>query len=105
MHRFSWSPMRGRTRATPVWLPDYAVAEARRPVHLAGMAALAFALTKELSGEAEMERVRQVATPCECPQEKQCHALEWKGKQYRNAVTQTYLEVAEKRFKGIKHCC
>ena len=30
-----------------------------RPLHLAGLAALAFALTKELSGEAEMERARQ----------------------------------------------
>src|SRR5207342_2774944 len=39
----------------PVWLPDYAVAEAR-PLHVLGLIGLAFALAKELSGEAQMER-------------------------------------------------
>ena len=49
----------------PVWLPDYAVSESR-PLHAAGVAALAFALTKELSGEAELERAGQAAQLCEC---------------------------------------
>jgi carbon starvation protein len=89
----------------PVWLPDYAVAEARRPVHLAGLAALAFALTKELSGEAEMQRAREVATLSECGHEGQYPAAELHGKHSRNAGARAYLEVAEKRFKGIKHCC
>jgi hypothetical protein len=89
----------------PVWLPDYAVSEDRRPVHLAGLAALAFALTKELSGEAEVERAREVATLSECGHEGQCPAAEWQGKHSRNAGARAYLEVAEKRFKGIKHCC
>ncbi len=52
----------------PVWLPDYAVSEAR-PLRVAGVAALAFALAKELSGEAEMERAGQAATLCECGQD------------------------------------
>ena len=39
------------------------------PFRVAGVAALAFALAKELSGEAEMERARQVATLCECEHE------------------------------------
>ena len=89
----------------PVWLPDYAVAEARRPLHLAGLAALAFALTKELSGEAEMERARQFATPSECGHEGQCHAAQWQGKHVRKEGARAYLEVAEKRFKGMKQCC
>jgi carbon starvation protein len=89
----------------PVWLPDYAVAETRRPVHLAGMAALALALTKELSGEAEMERARQVATLSECGHDGQCHAAAGQGKDSRNAGAQAYLEVAERRFTGVKHCC
>jgi carbon starvation protein len=89
----------------PIWLPDYAVAEARRPVHLAGLAALAFALTKELSGEAEMQRAREVATLSECGHEGQYPAAELHGKHSRNAGARAYLEVAEKRFKSIKHCC
>jgi len=100
----------------PVWLPEYAVAESR-PFHLAGLAALVFALTKELSGEAEMERLSQIPTeggraspralvsreqgvwargdarPPECA----AHA----GR--RDAGV--YLEVTERRFKGVKHCC
>ena len=89
----------------PVWLPDYAVAEVRAPVHLAGLAALAFALTKELSGEAEIERARQFAALSECGREEQCSAVEWQEKHSRNAGARAYLDVAEKRFKGIKHCC
>ena len=49
----------------PVWLPDYAVAECR-PLHVAGVAAVAFALARELSGEAEMDRARQASTVCDC---------------------------------------
>ena len=49
----------------PVWLPEYAVAESR-PLRVAGAVALALALAKELSGEAEMDRARQAAVVCEC---------------------------------------
>src|SRR5439155_437976 len=49
----------------PVWLPDYAVAEAK-PLHMAGLLALAFALAKELSGEAHLERAQQSAKLREC---------------------------------------
>ena len=45
----------------PVWLPDYAVAEAK-PLRVASLLALAFALGKELSGEAQMERAQQAAS-------------------------------------------
>jgi carbon starvation protein len=101
----------------PVWLPEYAVAESR-PFHLAGLAALALALTKELSGEAEMERLAQIpneggrassrALTCDDvwaredarpPESPGCAAHAAK----RNAGV--YLEVTERRFKGVKQCC
>jgi len=87
----------------PIWLPDYAIAESRSSVHIAGVA-LAFALAKELSGEAEMERAPN-RSPCKCelrdtgapPAIATAHA--------RQAAARAYLEVAEKRFQGIKQCC
>jgi carbon starvation protein len=88
----------------PVWLPDYAVAESRS-FRVAGMAALAFALTRELSGEAEMDRARQAATQCGCAHaEAGCLAAAQRRTE-READVRAYVEVAEKRFKGIKHCC
>ena len=87
----------------PIWLPDYAIAESRSSVHIAGVA-LAFALARELSGEAEMERAPK-RSPCKCelrdtgapPAIATAHA--------RQAAARAYLEVAEKRFQGIKQCC
>jgi carbon starvation protein len=64
----------------PVWLPDYAIAESR-PLHVFGMIALTFALLKELSGEAAVERAAK-----QCPH----HA---------------YVHATEKRFDGINRCC
>ena len=74
----------------PVWLPDYAVAEGR-PLHIAGMVALALALAKEWSGESHLERARQQAQAvCTC--------------QPANAQ-QIYVEVTEQRFNGVRRCC
>jgi carbon starvation protein len=86
----------------PIWLPDYAVSEGR-PLRVAGVAALAFALTKELSGESEIERARHSAELCECQAPEQAsgeHVSE-----ARKASVQVYLEVTEKRFKGVRRCC
>jgi carbon starvation protein len=88
----------------PVWLPDYAVSEAR-PLNVAGVAALAVALTKELSGEAEMERVNRTATLCECSHTESAGLTESPRTQARGMDVRVYLEVAEKRFKGVKRCC
>jgi carbon starvation protein len=88
----------------PVWLPDYAISEAR-PLRVAGVATLAFALTKELSGEAEMERAGQTATLCECSQNKAGSLAELHGTQTRRIDVRVYLELTEKRFKGVRRCC
>jgi hypothetical protein len=88
----------------PVWLPDYAVTEAK-PLCTASVVALAFALTKELSGEAELERAGQAASLCECRHEEAGCLANQKGIEARKTAVQVYLEVAEKRFKGIRRCC
>jgi hypothetical protein len=88
----------------PVWLPDYAVSESR-PLRAAGVAALVVALTKELSGEAELERACQAASLCECRHDEAGGLGAQHGIQAHNISAQVYLEVAEKRFKGIRRCC
>ncbi len=88
----------------PVWLPDYAVAEAR-PLRVAGAAALAFALAKELSGEAEMDRARQSTVVCQCAHTAESHPAAINGTQARQETVRVYLEMAERKFKGVKRCC
>jgi hypothetical protein len=51
--------------------------------------ALAFALVKELSGEADLDRARQTHT-CACEQK---------------SDVKIYTEVTEQRFTGVKRCC
>ncbi len=87
----------------PVWLPDYSVAEAR-PLHVASLVVVAFALAKELSGEAEMERTHQVAAHCECDHARE-HAANVRAHADAEASKKIYVAVAEKKFKGFKTCC
>jgi carbon starvation protein len=77
----------------PVWLPDYAVAEGRPPhtTGVAGVAAIAFALARELSGESHLERAHQQARAV-CP----CHAAN---------AQEIYVAVTEQRFNGVRRCC
>jgi hypothetical protein len=80
----------------PVWLPDYAVAEGN-PLRVAGAAALALTLAKELSGESQLERARQQATVvCECSHHEHVAAKSDK---------QLYDEVTKERFTGVRRCC
>jgi carbon starvation protein len=74
----------------PVWLPDYAIAEVK-PLHVASLLALAFALAKELSGEAHLERAQQVSMSDLSDPSAKRHQL--------------YLEATEHRFNGIRRCC
>ncbi len=72
----------------PTWLPDYMLAQAK-PLSAVALLALAFALTKELSGEADLDRARQAHT---------CARAE-------KSDVKIYNEVTEERFKGVRRCC
>ena len=80
----------------PTWLPDYAVAEGR-PLRLFGLFALAFALLKELSGEAQFERARAQAAACSHHE----HQAGAPGASDR----EIYDRTLEHRYRGITRCC
>jgi carbon starvation protein len=95
----------------PVWLPEFAVVEAK-PLHLVGLIALGFALAKELSGEAHLERARQLAVKCDCPSSEHGPAavrVDLLGGGTVAAAHKTpeqlYVEMTEKRFDGVNRCC
>jgi len=79
------------SETAPVWLPEYAVAEAR-PRGLASLLLLALLLARELSGQAAIHRAAGG-----------CH--ECGGADSKDARVQAYLQVAQKRFDGINRCC
>ena len=72
----------------PTWLPDYALAQAR-PLSAVALLALAFALVKELSGEADLQRAHEHAC---------AHAQ-------KPDDAQIYVQTTEQRFNGVKRCC
>jgi carbon starvation protein len=85
----------------PVWLPEQAVIDGR-PLRMVGLVALAFALAKELSGEAHMERAQ--------------HAIERRdtltepgnskpNRDERPLRADAYLRMTERRFNGVSRCC
>ncbi|HZM05075.1 MAG TPA: hypothetical protein VFC44_18910, partial [Candidatus Saccharimonadales bacterium] len=78
--------------------PEYAVAETR-PFHLFSLFMLGLLLLKELSGEAAMERAHASDVACACAE---AHAATAAAAARRRQI---YLQVAEKRFKGINRCC
>ena len=75
----------------PVWLPDYALTEAGPNFRtVAGTAAIALGLARELSGETHFERARQQACLCACE---------------RPSDQKTFVQVTEAKFNGIRRCC
>jgi carbon starvation protein len=86
----------------PVWLPDYAIAEAK-PLHAASVITLGFALAKELSGEAQLERAQKAAQICECSHQE--NKRDETAQSAPKTAEQVYLEVTEQRFKGVRRCC
>jgi len=73
----------------PVWLPGFALKEAGPSLStVAGTAAIALALAKELSGESHFERARRQA--CECGQ---------------GHMAKIYVQTTEQRFNGVRRCC
>ena len=76
----------------PVWLSDYELAAAK-PMNFLSLFALAFALARELSGEAAVEREQQqIAKTCNC---------EVNG----DTREQAYVAFTTRRFKGVNRCC
>jgi carbon starvation protein len=76
----------------PVYLPEYAVIEGGRPLNSAAAAALAVALAKELSGEAELERISQQQGMICCAD-------------HRERGAEIYLAATEARYKSVRRCC
>ncbi len=90
----------------PVWLAEFAVAEGK-PLALFSLLTLAFALAKELSGEAALERARQTANNCVCgsPSHHKINSFGEKDASPSPTTEQLYVETLEKRFNGIHRCC
>jgi carbon starvation protein len=83
----------------PVWLPDYAIAEGQ-PLRVGALVAIAFALAKELSGEAAVERSREASVVCLCPD----HAgtrVNLLGAEPSDA----YVAHLQHRYSRINRCC
>jgi carbon starvation protein len=77
------------SETAPVWLPAYAVAEAR-PRGFGSVLLLALLLAREWSGQAAVDRAQEQACGCVETKEVRVHA---------------YLQVTRKRFDGINRCC
>lgn len=86
----------------PVWLPDYALAQAK-PWHFLSILAVGFGLLRELSGEAQIERLERPDPACACGHSELDHAME--GLDARRLRQQAYLKMTEKRFSGVNRCC
>jgi carbon starvation protein len=89
--------------AEPVWLPDYAVAEGK-PLRIFSLLALAFALAKELSGEAAVDRAEQHIAVCGGAP-RQIDLLGGRAAQSKRIREKAYLQASEVRFNGVNRCC
>jgi carbon starvation protein len=88
----------------PVWLPDYALAEGK-PLRWLNLFALALALAKELSGEAQLERARQQSAACCDPTHRVHEPDDQPAAATQRRTGQLYVQVAERRFNGVNRCC
>jgi carbon starvation protein len=88
----------------PVWLPARQVAEAGG-MCWAGVVPVAFALLKELSVEASVERADQATAVCQCGPVPLGASEASLGSQPAKSKTQVYLEATEHRFTGVTRCC
>jgi hypothetical protein len=75
----------------PVWLPDYALKESGPNFRtVAGTAAIALGVARELSGETHFERARQQA----CLRAGEPHSDQ-----------RIFVQVTEAKFNGVRRCC
>lgn len=109
-----WTLLLRRVRAPildespAVFLPEYAQAEAR-PAHLFGVITLGFTLAKELSGEAEFDRMKQASVACACKDrtlETSCPDRPGTGTAGKKKADRAlYQSMTERRFTGVRRCC
>jgi carbon starvation protein len=87
----------------PVWLPDYAVVEGR-PFRLFHLIPLSVALARELSGEAQVERNLEATRLSGCAN---LHGAQVQPPSETGALSReaAYLQMTEKRFRGVNRCC
>ena len=93
----------------PVWLPGYAVGEGK-PLSFLGLFALVLALARELSGEAEVERVWQAQQVCQCAQPDSPGAAPAICGGGRDSAAQhgreaAFLQAMDHRFRAVRRCC
>jgi carbon starvation protein len=92
----------------PVWLPDYAQLEPRT-IPLFGLLALGVTLAKELSGEAELDRLKASAIVCPCRQpdegKRPLGPANPISVKCRESKQQLYDRMLERRFTGVRRCC
>ena len=97
----------------PTWLPDYALVESK-PLHAFSVLALAFALAKELSDEAAIERAKSNLKECAClpAENRTCQSgvkVDLLGTETKPTEPlreqQLYLEHLEDKFGKINRCC
>jgi carbon starvation protein len=86
------------SETAPVWLPVYAVAEAK-PFGIWSLFTLVLLLAKELSGEAAMSRSAERNASGDA---RACSAGH---SEVRQRKAQAYVEVTQRRFDGINRCC
>jgi carbon starvation protein len=104
-----WILLLARKRAAelretpPTWLPDYAVAEGK-PFKLFSLLALTFALVKELSGEAAVDRAARHAAfcPTTAPRVDLLGGGEAVARRQRQ---QAYVQATEQKFNQPNRCC
>jgi carbon starvation protein len=98
------SPQLHETKA--VWLPEYAQGEAR-PVGLFSFLILLLGLARELSGEAQLERLKASAPLCDCDSHATPPTAEYPEGLTDNAHAdqRAYLQMTERRFDGVTRCC
>jgi hypothetical protein len=74
-----------------VWLPDYVLKESGPNLRtVAGAAAIALGLAKELSGESHYERAQQQACACAAKP---------------HSDQNVFVQVTEEKFNGVRRCC
>jgi len=85
----------------PVWLPAHAITEGQS-LKVTGLLALGFMIAKELSGEAQLERVQKLSVCSECRAVTEHNS---DGTTSDLGKAEIYLELTERRYDGVNRCC